>query len=224
MTTPSPMMEGDQEVGGLTYEPRKHPYVLRFTPFSQGEDPYIVYEMKEILEEFIQANDFDIYVLCEEIKPKLHYHLYLETDLLHKQLKKKVQEFVYPYYPNRARGFGTAQYSCLESLRPLQGIIYNFKQAGENHWSGFNEEFVNQCRLLSFEKKKNDFAIEIEEASVSFLASTEDPYSFAERLSIIYSIHDKPLNFVSLQSFVNSKIIKRDPKMARSMINKNLCF
>lgn len=223
--SPSPMMVGDREVGGLSYIPDKgmHPYVVRFTPVGDTDDIQL-YSMESILEDFLPQ--FDSWVVASEVSSKgvPHFHIYLESTLDIEYVKKIIRDFIYPYYPNRKRGFGTKQYNCQYSDNPLKAIMYALKHRGEYHFSGFVQEFIDSCIKSSFEKVVSDFEKEISELSQEFLDSTMDPYVYAERLCILYAKHDKRVHFKDIQGIVNSKIIKRDPSRAFSMVKKNLVF
>lgn len=221
--TPSPMMVGGGEVGGLSYTPDRDliPYVLRFTPIGDRDEQ--VYDMQAVIDELLIPH-FDIWVISQELKPKLHFHVYLETFDNPKDLRKKLRDFIYPYYPVRARGFGTKQYSCILSENPLNAIIYLLKQRGEYHFNGFSQEFINSCLQSSFEKEASEFEKEVADLSLEFLNSQMDPYIYAERLCIIYSSYDKRVHFKDIQGIVNSKIIKRDPSSALSMVKRNMTF
>jgi len=214
------MMVGDKE-GQLSYTPLEAPYVLRFYPFSQ-DDKYQVYEMSTVIDEFL-ADNFETWIITEETRPKLHYHIYLESPLLLDPLKKKVREFIYPYYPDRKRGFGTKQYSCLVSDNPLNAIMYTLKQRGEYHFSGFDQEFVDKCIASSFELPDNLFDEELAEFVEQFMTNG-DPYKLAENMCILLSKYNKRIHFKDIQGFVNSKIIKRDNTQASFMCRKLLSF
>jgi len=223
--TPSPMMVGGPEVGGLSYDVPKgyYPYVIRFTPV--GDTPDIqLYGFEQILEEFLEQ--FDTWSISVENSKKgvVHYHMYLESKLDLEGVKKLVRGFIYPYYPDRKRGFGTKNFNCQLSKEPLKGIMYSLKQRGEYHYSGFTQEFIDACIKSSFEKEESDMEKEVAELTFEFLNSTMDPYVYAERLCLIYSQYDKRIHFKDIQGLVNSKIIKRDPSLASSMVRKNLTF
>lgn len=213
-------MDGGPEVGGLSYEPEGYAYVLRFTPIGYEDEQ--LYDIEAVRDEFL--NQFDTYLITEELKPKIHFHIYLETSLKHEALKQKCRDFIYPYYPVRNRGFGTKQYSCLEAENPLNAIIYALKQRGTTYWSGFTEEFIQKCQAASFEKKPTDFEDDLKVLTDEFLTTDEDPYTFSSKVAILYSQYDKRVHMKDIQGYVNSKLIKRDPKEALRLVKKNLTF
>jgi len=223
---PLPLMDGGQEVRrSIDYIPRHFPYVLRFTPVSQDEDTRYLFGFDEIIEEFLNANDIDIFLLVQETTPKIHYHLYLESRLQHDDLKKLTQTFLYNYYITRSRGFGTKQYSCLISHTPLNAIIYNLKQVGRQEYSGFSEEFIEQCRKMAFTKKSDDFEAELINLAKKFHDDKDiTPTQFGADIALIYSSYDKRVHWKDIQGYVNSKIIKRDPAQAYLLASKNLSF
>lgn len=223
----SPLMMGDQSgQRSLDYTPHYYPYVLRFTPFAQDDEQCLVpiYYMENIVNEFLNHNDIELYIITQETTPKIHYHIYLESKLKHDELKKLTQTFLYSYYPVRTRGFGTKQYSCLISENPLNAIIYALKQRGKYVSSGFTEEFIDECRKQSFEKPSSDFEAELRELSDKFLNSTQDPYLYGAAIATVYSNYDKRVHWRDIQGYVNSKIIKRDPSQAIVMSRANLNF
>lgn len=222
-TTPSPMMVGGGEVGGLSYTPCFYPYVLRFTPLDPAGNQ--LYDLQTVLDEFLTGT-FDIYVLAVESskKDKLHFHIYLESPDALDVVKQKVRDFIYPYYPVRKRGFGTREYNCQEAEFPLKAIMYALKQRGEYHYLGFSQEFIDSCIKSSFDIEPSDFEKEIAELSQEFLDSSMDPYKYAEGLCILYSKYDKRVHFKDIQGIVNSKIIKRDPSQASYLVSKYLSF
>lgn len=222
--TPSPMMVGGPQVGGLSYRASYNPYVIRFTPATledKGQQAYEYSDVKTWL-----AENFDTYILTEEKSPHLHFHMFVDTKMDSDKLKKKIRDFIYPYYPNRPRGFGGSQYNCKEALDPLNAIIYALKQKGRYDWSGFeSEEFIAHCQRLSFEKKSNDVQVELAELEEKFIKSEiKDPYEFATQITLVYAKHDKNINYSTLQNYINSKMIKRDPEIALSLAKKNLRF
>jgi len=223
---PLPIMDGGPEVKrSVEYTPRLYPYVLRFTPEAQDDPTSHLYGFNEILLEFLEANQIDIYVLVQETKPKLHYHCYVEHAFEHEKFKKLVREFIYSFYPNRTRGFGTKQYSCLMSDNPLNAIIYNLKQVGRQEWSGFTTEFIDQCRKMSFDKKETDFEAELAILAQKFLDDINiTPHQFGADVAILYSKFDKRVHWKDIQGYVNSKLIKRDPSIAYQLSLKNLSF
>lgn len=221
-----PLMMGDKEVKrSIEYSPRFNAFVLRFTPEAQDDPTSQLYGFEEILREFLQENQIDIYVLVQETIPKIHYHCYLEVDLQHDKLKKLVQTFVYGFYPTRVRGFGTKQYSCLISEKPLNAIIYNLKQIGRQEWSGFTEEFIDQCRKMAFIKKETDFEKDLEILTEVFLNDlTVSPTKFGADVAILYSKYEKRVHWKDIQGYVNSKLIKREPEQAIILASKYLSF
>jgi len=223
--SPSPMMVGGGEVRGLSYTPSKdmYPYVIRFTPVGDTPDVQ-VYSFEQILDEFL--HQFETWTVSQEKSSKgiIHFHIYLESRESLEEVKKLVRLFIYPYYPDRKRGFGTKQYNCQLSDNPLKGIMYALKQRGEYYFSGFTQEFIDACIKSSFEKEASDFEKEVAELSQEFLNSNMDPYLYAEKLCIIYSQFDKRIHFKDIQGIINSKIIKRDPSQASYLVKKNLVF
>lgn len=223
---PLPLMDGGQEVKrSVSYIPRANPYVLRFTPVAQDDPTSYLFGFDEILSEFLTENQLDIYLLVCETTPKIHYHCYVESKLQHADFKKLVQIFLYSYYHTRIRGFGTKQYSCLISEKPLNALIYNLKQVGRQEWSGFTDEFITQCRAMAFVKKETDFEKDLAVLTDSFLADKLiSPTQFGSDIAILYSRFDKRVHWRDIQGYVNSKLIKRDPTHAYDMASRNLSF
>jgi len=226
---PSPLMEGGQEVKrSHSYTPRYYPYDIRFTPYQQDDKEKIhgaIYTMNDILTDFIYYNRFDIYVISCERKPYEHYHIYIESELKLPEIKKLVQAFIYPYYPNRTRGFGTAQLYCMPAENPLQCITYSLKQKGPLEWSGFTQEFIDECLKHCFEKKDTDFEKELADLTQTFLSDTKiNPTDFGAQVALLYSKFDKRVHWKDIQGYVTSKLIKREPSQAYSMASKYLSF
>lgn len=226
---PLPLMEGGQEVKrSHSYTPRLTPYDIRFTPYSQDDKDKKygpIYTITEVMQDFIRLNDIDIYVVTIERKPYDHYHIYIEVDLKLAEVKKLVQAFIYPYYPNRVRGFGTAQLYCMPSENPLECITYSLKQKGHLEWSGFTQEFIDECLKHCFEKKDTDFEKELGDLTGLFLSdATINPVDFGAQVALLYSKFDKRVHWKDIQGYVTSKLIKRDPSQAYSMASKYLLF
>lgn len=223
---PLPLMVGGKEVRrSISYTPRHHAYVLRFTPEAQDDPDSQLYGFEEIQREVLEANMFDIYLLVKETTPKIHYHLYLECEYKHDELKKIIREFVYSYYHTRTRGFGTKYYSCLISENPLNAIIYNLKQVGRQEWSGFTSEFIDECRKMAFTTKENDFEKDIMTLTKAFLDNLSiNPVDFGANLAKIYSQYDKRVHWKDIQGYVTSKLIKREPDQALTLASKYLSF
>lgn len=227
--SPLPLMDGGQEVGrSHSYTPRHFPYDIRFTPYSQDDKERkgsTLYGFEEILDDFIHKNSIDIYVITCERKPYIHYHIYIESPLKITEVKKLVQAFIYPYYPNRVRGFGTAQLYCMPSEEPLQCITYSLKQKGRLEWSGFTQEFIDECLKHCFEKKDTDFEKELSDLTELFLSdNTINPVDFGARIALLYSKFDKRVHWKDIQGYVNSKLIKREPSQSYIMAAKYLTF
>jgi len=221
-STPLPLMEGGQEVRGLTYAPRHYAYVIRLTPAD--DEGNILYHIQDVVKEYLEENFF-IYIITEELKPHQHYHIYVESDLKHDEVKQLQRNFIYSYYPVRPRGFGTKQHSCLISENPLNAIIYTLKQRGQIFYSGFTEEFIDACRKQSFEKKENDFEAELRVMTEEFLKNKNiEPMGFTADIAILYSRYDKNVCWKNINNYVNSKMIKRDPSMALSMALKHCSY
>lgn len=227
---PLPLMVGDQEVRrSHDYTPRQNPYDIRFTPYAQGDTEKLpdfpLYNFTEIMEDFIHGNNLDIYIVTCERKPYLHFHIYIETDQKLDKVKKMVQAFIYPYYPNRVRGFGTAQLYCQIAENPLQCITYSLKQKGRLEWSGFTQEFIDECLKHTFEKKDTDFEKELRDLTELFLSDDLiSPTTFGSQVALLYSKFDKRVHWKDIQGYVNSKLIKRDPDQAFLMASKFLSF
>lgn len=227
---PSPMRVGgevgqsSQEIKGLTYKVKKgySPYIIRFYPFSQ-DDTQQLYDMDSVVFDFL-SDQYPRWFISEETKPKLHFHIYIESKMTLTQIKEKIKQFIYPYYPERKRGFGNKQYNCQSSESPLKAIIYATKQRGAYEYSGFQEDFIEQCKSQSFEKTESEFEKEMNVLTDDFLNSNQCPYEFSEKLCILYSHFDKRIHFRDIQGYVNSKIIKRNPKEASALVRKNLHF
>lgn len=223
---PLPLMDGGVEIRrSVNYTPRFFPYVLRFTPEAQDDPTVQLFGFDEILNEFLFENQIDIYVLVCESHPKIHYHLYLESELKHEDLKKLVRKFLYSYYVNRTRGFGTKQYSALISEKPLNAIIYNLKQIGRQEFSGFTPEFIDECRKLAFVKKETDFEKDLIILTQNFLNDKlVSPVQFGSDIAILYSKYDKRVHWRDIQGYVNSKLIKRDISQSYILASKYLTF
>jgi len=225
---PLPLMDGGQEVKrSHSYSPKYHPYDIRFTPYAQDdkEKKFPLYSLQEIMTDFIEKNEFSVYVVTCERKPHDHFHLYIETKRKLADVKKLVHAFIYPYYPNRTRGFGTAQLYCTEAENPLQCITYSLKQKGQVEWSGFTQEFIDECLKHCFEKKDTDFEKELCDLTDLFLSDdTINPVDFGGRIALLYSKYNKRVHWKDIQGYVTSKLIKRDPSQAHIMASKYLTF
>lgn len=220
---PLPIMVGGKEVtGGLNYTPVFNPYVIRLTPVDNAGIKQ--YDYDTVIDEFLSK--FETWVIsCEYSSSDVeHYHIYVEDPCDHATMKQNVRDFIYPFFPNRTRGFGGKQSNCQISEKPLEAIMYALKHRGKHHWSGFNEEFINKCIASSFVIPESKIDVEIAKLSEVFLKTKMDPYEFSEKLCVLYAEHDKRIHFKDIQGYVNSKIIKRDPTMAHSMVRKNLQF
>jgi len=203
-----------------SYLPASNPYVIRFKPLSQDGTEQ-VYDYETVIDEFL--SQFDVWAIGEELYPQLHYHMYIETSLLLPEVKKLVQDFIYPYYPVRTRGFGS-QSNTQISTSPIDALRYLFKQKGRSDYSGFRKSFIKHCRDTSFIKPDDAFNDQLETLYAEFVKQGSSPYLYASKIAILHSQFDRLVNWSKIQSYVNSKIIKNDPSQSLIQANKNLRF
>jgi len=166
-TTPLPIEDSGSEVSDQTsvYDEddfRNH-FVIRMTP----QEKYSLDDVKLFLQQAFQE---DSWVAAREIVPKEHFHIVLETSLEIKEVKTNILTFLHMYWPDgqRPRGWGNAQYNCqvvnelleeevvIYRTKFRKAIAYALKDREEYVFNEIDQEFIDECIALSFQKKKSD--------------------------------------------------------------------
>lgn len=213
---PSPNEGSEQEVSddqSTIYEDDgRLPFILRLTPMEK----YSMEDVKDWLDE-----NFDFYVIAQESKPKLHYHVVVETEL--EDMRPLVQKFLYKYWPERPRGWGNAQYNLQWSTQPLRAISYVFKDKEIFFYKGYEEEFIDELRAKSFPKKSpNTFKLEYQELCNDYQVSDYDERWFMIKFIQLKAKYGQQVRLIDARAYALSNTIQRDPTTAEGIVEDYL--
>lgn len=209
----------------MTYQPKtgRYAYVIRFKPFSQ-DGKIQLYDAQTVENDFLIKNKFSVWAIGEELSPKVHYHMYIESKKEIEEIKKLVREFVYPYYPNRTRGFGSQTNTQL-CEDPLNALRYLQKQKGYINYSGLTDELMQYCKDTSFQKSESDLQQVLSELYKRFENYEFNEYVYGSLIAKAYVQNGREsVNWNQIQNYINSKIILRKEDDALVQAKKFLRF
>lgn len=191
--------------------------LLRLTP----KGAYCI----ESIMEFIEELDLEKWLYGEEYPDdvdKKHYHFVIYTTLDIDKFRKKVRDFISPFYPNKTRGFGGAQYNLQYAENPRKALSYALKDLGATNFSGFTEECIECLRGESFQKLS--FDAEVISLNKYYLNNDMEDYQFMARYFEIYSKFGRSINTNTIYGYLLSIKIKKFPEFseihARHFLNR----
>lgn len=203
--------------------PYYYAFVIRLKPFYKNDNQR--FGMEQIIEEFLEPIS-TTWLLSEELVPKLHYHIYIEASKIDLNgMKELVRKFMYPYFPDRTRGFGSEMNTQYSSDRE-KAISYPLKYNGRITYSGFTEEFIAYRKTQAFVKTETQLENELSQLYDEFVSKNMDPYIYHTKIAIIYADAGRNVNHKTIQNYVNSKLIKRNPKedYVLSLVKKSVLY
>lgn len=218
LSLPSRDSEREEEV-----PPGVATYLVRLTPI---DDAFTLEDVKAFLnnDQFTSSEHIGTYPykwLCGvEHKPKLHYHVVIET--LVENPKEIFRQQVYRWFPVRSRGFGSKHWNFQVSYNPEHGLIYAMKH-GEYYFHGYDEQYLVELSKLSFTKDPKSFKSELDLLNKNF---QEDPsLDIADYMNIYTSLKSKYQQQVNMQQayqYALSALFRREPDQISGEVNNYL--
>jgi len=185
-------------------------YCIRLTPCDQY--------CEQSVADFFSDNEqfFEKWVYCSEISEEnvFHFHLVIYTPLKIEDMRLKIRDFIYPFFPDRGRGFGNKQYNIQYSKDPRAAISYCLKHPETLEWSGFSEECIDQLKSESF--VKITFDSEVVKLNEDF-CKKDSGISDADYLSSYYKLcakYFRTINPTTINGYLLSAKVRKDPSFA----------
>jgi len=215
-TTPLPNQEDDISEDGLTTN-----YVIRITPCEK-------FNTDQLLEFIKNEMQISKYVIGRETVPQEHFHLVVQTDITisEQEVRDIIKAFLTPLWATQTgklpRGFGNKQYNLQICENLDRAVSYSLK-LGEFWFEGFEEEYINQRKLDSFEKKKPcDFKKEYTELCTRFQETDMDVREFMTAFVTLKAKYGQQVRMTDAYSYALSNLIKRNPAEADNLVENYL--
>lgn len=215
-TNPLPSQDDDISDNGIV-----NTYVIRITSHAKftGE------QLNEFLDkEFI----FYQYVVGKETVPQEHYHIVVtvDTSITEQDVRDVIKAFIIPFWVlptgKLPKGFGNKQYNCQESKDLNAAVSYAVK-LGEFYFSGFTQEFIDERKAESFEKKKpSNFKSEYIALVDDFQKSQMDIREFMIGYINLKAKYGQQVVMTHVYGYALSNLCLRDPSFAGEVVNKYL--
>lgn len=193
-------------------------YLVRLTPgATAGIDPQHQVDAaftKDEVKEFLNSY-FAKWIIGTETDTVLHYHICCETDDEDPRLLFKT--WVHERWPNRIRGFGSAQWNFQAAESPNKGISYALKW-DDYEFHGYDPEFIKQRYRESFIKpKKEVFATELRALRERALADFDmGIHEICHEFNNLKAKFEQGVQFNQALAFANMIIQKREPEMGNA--------
>lgn len=183
--------------------------LLRLTPKGQ----YCIESINEFLTENEDDIDKWIYgVEHPEEVDKLHYHFVIYTRLDIDRFRKIVKDFISPFFPDKKRGYGNAQYNLQLAEDPRKAISYALKDLGASDFNGFTEECIEHLKGESFPKVTFDGAVIL--LNKNYLKTEMKDYEYLAEYYKIYSSFGRSINPQTIYGYLLSIKVQKDPEYA----------
>lgn len=203
MTSSLPTQDGQSD-DGQTED--NDAYIVRLTPFGR----YSFEEAMDILD-----NDLIVsWVMSQELNPQEHFHIVVKakTKTPKDKIKKIFKDFVYSFWPERARGFGNAQYNFQVSLDEKKAISYALKEQKKYEFSNYTEEFINERLDDSFLKTQN-YKAEYTVLCKEFITGMDDT-TFKQKLILLRAKYGLKISLNDINAYLLSNKVSRNPEYA----------
>jgi len=223
-TTPSPNNDYENSDNGSEHSSDMLDYYcIRIT--SHGK-----FTIEELLEWIKDESTFYEYVVGRENDTNNeHYHIVVSIDPSNgdeADVRGIIRWFLQQYWtlPNGKlpKGFGNKQYNCQQSHDKDRAISYAVK-LGEFWYEGFSEEYINQRKAESFEKKKpSTFKLEYMTLCQQFQESDMDLREFMIKFCLLKSKYAQQVRMHDAYNFAISNLFLRDPGTATDYVENFL--
>lgn len=184
-------------------------YVIRITPCDK-------FTFQQVAEYLSDEPFFLNYVIGRETVPQEHFHIVVQTDesFTIDDVRGSIRAFIIPYWQDDKfklpRGFGNKQYNLQLSTTSDLAVSYAVK-LNEFLFDGFTEEYIEERRAQSFDKKKpSNFKSEYIDLCNKFQTSDMDVRQFMVSYCNLKAKYDQQINLNHAYGYALSNEIKRD--------------
>lgn len=205
MISSLPTQDGQRD-DGQNYEEDNDCYIVRLTTFER----YSFEEAMEILENELIIS----WVMSKELKPQEHFHIVVKAKngTSKDKIKNIFKDFVYSFWPERARGFGNAQYNFQVCLDERKAISYAIKEKEKFEYSGYSEEFIKERLDESYLKLQN-YKAEYTSLCKEFMTGMDDT-TFKQKLIILRAKYGLKISLSDINAYLLSNKVSRNPEYA----------
>lgn len=222
-TTPLPTQDRDlsgSDQQSLPPDDLAH-YLVRITPYEK-------FTFKE-LQDFLELEALLMrYVVSQELKPQIHYHLVLTTDesVQIQDIKDIVRAFIFPLWQKNGKlplGFGNKQYNCQEAENLDNAISYALKDKKEYIQVGYEQKYIDERIQASFQKNSTKtFTTELQELQKNFQESDMDISEYMTKFIQLKSRYGQMINLQHAYQYALSQLIQRNPEQAQDFVDNYL--
>lgn len=195
-------------------------YVVRITPYAK----FTFDDLQQRLDE--EPHIFR-YIISEEQKPRLHYHLVLTVDETFdiQQVRDVIKAFLTPFWHNPdthrlPKGFGNKQYNCEATQTIDEAISYALKEGGRYHQVGWDKDYIDTRIKASFKKcDTKTFNSELHELQKQFQENEGmNMTTYMVDFIKLKSRYNQMINMQHAYQYALSQQIQRNPEEAESFV------
>lgn len=214
-STPLPNQDDGNSDSGLTST-----YVIRITPYEK----FSFQELHDFIRDEVEICK---YVIGRELVPQEHFHLVLVTDISVElqHIKDIIRAFIVPFWSVEGKcpkGFGNKQYNAQVSEDCDKAVSYAVK-LGEYVFEGFEDDYIQQQKAESFEKKKpSNFKVEYRNLCDKFQGSDMDIREFMTEFSLLKARYGQQVRMTDAYSYALSNLFLRDPSQVDHFVDNYL--
>lgn len=128
------------------------------------------------------------------------------------RFRKIAKGFIDPFFPNKGRGYGNAQYNLQLAENPRKGIMYCLKDLGASNYSGFTDECIEYLRGESYQKVS--FDQEVINLNKKFQNEDMSDVEYMSDYFKIYAKFNRSINPSTIHGYLLSAKVNKDPNFA----------